>query len=607
MSDSFNYSLVRNEQGSYILRSTVETFNLQQITDKDIISFYQNFSSFSVFDTGLLPLDGTGILSIRSAGNHMQICVQHKPGTYYVNWGSHENDVAAKTYLVAQPYRIVIGDFVDGNLLGARMFYSPFPITHADMQLYHVNLPNINCRGYRGNGVGWICLYLKEDWSNIPFNEKVSRFIERCSGVETYNDANMSETDGPRFYQDQYEHDQDLTYLWDPAAWQQKTLNEGYEWTLDPELWIPIKVQSMDSQSKHFDIGEPLTLSKALLGNYQAYYTDDNIPKFYNIFARPDLSFKDDQIAKFVKKSFSMSAVQYQHNPLNNTISSSMKIRNENSSDTLQIDFTQNQDDEEELPVCDNCSEPFDSELTYDHNGNPVCFDCINESYIYIETIGEYYHESDDDIYYDSETQTYYHTNFDTVVCCNSCGTTHCKPGKDNITIINELEDGTTVCPSCIESYADSKSIPIYKCHCQSPTIYIDETLISIYTKKYIDVKYDFESDVTTFAPAKAVYCPACYLTKAVSSVVCPCGLLTSNSNLNKCVNTPVGSNQVNSACDSCIANIQLVDDFVAMGEFKPANEEQFKSSVENEVFQTSPCVIPISFTTSVESSDIQF
>ena len=43
MADSFNYALTLNDNGVYVLRSTVESFNLQQVTDKDIISFYQNF------------------------------------------------------------------------------------------------------------------------------------------------------------------------------------------------------------------------------------------------------------------------------------------------------------------------------------------------------------------------------------------------------------------------------------------------------------------------------------------------------------------------------------------------------------------------------------
>jgi len=90
MADSFNYALTLNDNGVYVLRSTVESFNLQQVTDKDIISFYQNFSNSAVFDTGLLPLDGTGVLAIRAAGNHMQITVQHKPGLYYINWGEYE-------------------------------------------------------------------------------------------------------------------------------------------------------------------------------------------------------------------------------------------------------------------------------------------------------------------------------------------------------------------------------------------------------------------------------------------------------------------------------------------------------------------------------------
>jgi hypothetical protein len=152
--NNINYSIT-NQDGALVMRSTVKSFNLDHVTDKDIVSFYRNFSSYAMFDTGLMPLSGTGVLAIRSAGNHTQITFQHEPQINHINWGANEGDRDAVTYTVAQPYRIWIGDLVDGNLYGARMFYSPYPITSPDQQLYHLNLPNTNCKGYRGNGVGW--------------------------------------------------------------------------------------------------------------------------------------------------------------------------------------------------------------------------------------------------------------------------------------------------------------------------------------------------------------------------------------------------------------------------------------------------------------------
>jgi len=80
MSDKVNYSIVNTEQGNISVRSTVKSFNLDHVTEKDIVSFYNHFSTFSAWDTGLLPVEGSGILSIRTAGIYTQFAYQHKPG-----------------------------------------------------------------------------------------------------------------------------------------------------------------------------------------------------------------------------------------------------------------------------------------------------------------------------------------------------------------------------------------------------------------------------------------------------------------------------------------------------------------------------------------------
>ena len=44
MSDTFKYSLIQNKEGNFVVESTIKSFNLDQITEKDIVSFYKNFS-----------------------------------------------------------------------------------------------------------------------------------------------------------------------------------------------------------------------------------------------------------------------------------------------------------------------------------------------------------------------------------------------------------------------------------------------------------------------------------------------------------------------------------------------------------------------------------
>lgn len=377
------YTFVQNE-GNLTFRSTVNSFGLDHVTDKDLVSFYTNFSSSAYIDTGLLPVDGSGILSIRSAGNHTQIAYQHKPSLYYINWGAHEGDRDAIKYHVAQPYRIVIGDLLNGNIYGARTFYSPVPITYPEAPLYHVNLPNINCRGYRGNGVGWICLYHSEDVTKYPFNEKVAKLIDRCSGTEAYNDANMSETDGPRFYRD---HKKPV-HLWDPHRWEEYSQSNGYEWTLDPDLWIPVLVQDMDNQDKHYDSGQPLTFVDAILGNYKCYYYDETIPKPVNTIARHDMTLSSSKVFDWFKQAYVSSREdQLSIDPY----SSSLTVR-ENQSLILPIFDSSDENEEEETWYCEDCEDtlPVSTTPNATYTSSYICDACF-ENYVFCENTQAYH------------------------------------------------------------------------------------------------------------------------------------------------------------------------------------------------------------------------
>ncbi len=224
------------------------------------------------FDTGWLP---PGLRSYTQSGNHAQIVIVAPPGVNRINWGRTEGDPECKQYLLAQPWRVIIADTIEGNLFGARMFYSPGPVNDIETPLYHQNVPNLNCRGYRGNGVGWVCLYHNENWDGWTLGQKMERIIERCSGSEAYNDANMDMTDGPRFYKDHGAP----SYIYDPKEWEKRTEKKGVEWTFDSSLWIPVLVASPDNQDQHHENGEPLTLKMAMDGKYNAYYGDKYHPK----------------------------------------------------------------------------------------------------------------------------------------------------------------------------------------------------------------------------------------------------------------------------------------------------------------------------------------
>lgn len=319
MGAKISYSIINKQDDSdkFVVRSSIEHSGLKTETDKDLFSFYLKFSEQSYMDTGLLPVEGSGVLSIRKALNHTQVAYQHAPGMYYINWGEYENDSNVRTYHVAQPYRIVIIDFLNDNLLGARTFYSPIPITYPQAPLYHTNLPNINCRGYSNQvSVGWICLYHTDDLTGYPFSERLIRSLERCSGVEAYNNSNMNETDGTRFYKEKLPHQY---ILHDPVSWEDHSQKNGYEWTLDPSLWIPVRVPHLDDQTKHDDSSQYiLTFADALHGNYKAYYYDNTVPKPVNAISRFDQVLPLQAISSSIKYAYSVAAVDNDHGAGNN-------------------------------------------------------------------------------------------------------------------------------------------------------------------------------------------------------------------------------------------------------------------------------------------------
>jgi hypothetical protein len=389
---------------------------------------------------------------------------------YYVNWGAYERDSDYTKYYLAQPYRIVVIDFLSDNLLGARTFYTVEPAIHSAVQLYHVNLPNINCRGYRGNGVGWICLYHNEDWSTLPFNERLNRALERCSGVEVYNDANMSETDGPRFYQ---EREMPL-YTWSPSKWEKKSTEEGWEWTLDSSNWIPIHVESRDSQGQHKENGIPLTLVDAIIGNYSSYYGDTYLPKPVNALTRSDLEINPIQVTDWFVKSYNSSKTTFSGL---DPYSASSQIREQNSvavPNLFDEDEEEIDEDSEDYIACTMTGEATPIEdCSKDHsyyNVNTgkcmkICSECISShEMVYAENTMQYYvpDHMGDSLYYDTHHDQYYDTNAIKTPWgnCSNCGGIHISPFPDKQLFLiweNQQEEHSSLCAFCIggENVAD--------------------------------------------------------------------------------------------------------------------------------------------------------
>ena len=538
--DKVTYTFVKQD-GNIAFRSKVESFSLDHVTEKDATSFFKNFSNFSALDTGLLPVDGTGLLALRKAGNHTQITYQHKPGMYYINWGAHEGDRNAKSYFVAQPYRIVIIDLVDDNLLGARTFYSPIPATHPGIHLYHVNLPNINCKGYRGNGVGWICLYHNADWSQLPFNERLARALERCSGIETYNDQNMSETDGPRFYQDHYKFNPDYSYLWSPADWEKKSQEEGFEWTLNPDIWIPIRVKSRDEQDRHYTHQDAieLTLADAIIGKYNAYYGDTYHPKPINALTNPSLNLESKQVLNWFVQAYNSSLTSYVGV---DTLQQSVKNR-EDIANTFQkplpLDEEYNEDDENEDSTCDGCGEGFDSDsLQYVEDCGDYCSHCLSNNFVYCENTESYLPTTSSDLYYDETVDNYFDLNgFGHYKVCDTCNALHGTNHYHNLNTFNKnyvpnvwnlqvseeepkCFQAESVCSTCI-SDATAYFVQCTDCGCNTPDIFNINVMQEMY---WIPVYFNVGESYPIYPNSWKPLCSTCASNKKYNHVNCVCG-----------------------------------------------------------------------------------
>jgi hypothetical protein len=548
-SNNIKYS-IESVDGNFVARSTVASFGLDHVTDKDISSYYRKISSQALFDTGLMPLNGTGVLAIRSAGNHTQIAFQHAPQMSYVNWGANEGDRNAVSYHLAQPYRIWIADLLNGNLYGARMFYSPYPITTPDSQLYHLNLPNTNCKGYRGNGVGWICLYHNEDWSNLSFNMKIQKLIERCSGVETYNDANMSETDGPRFYRENNKPE----YVYNPVLWEEKSLNEGVDWTLDPDLWLPVLVKDLDNQDRHYPDGQPLTFAMALLGKYNSYYNDENHPKLINAFARPDIEIPTHQVFNIFKSSYiTASENSDSYNQFNAAIEEKQKI----SETILTPSPLLTAPEDINSFTCYSCEDSFDEseQEKYSYGNTNYCEDCFNENFIYCDNTEDYLPSDHVNLLYIEHEQIWIDSSETTLKDCPRCESVHwiSEASNQSHPIYDYIDgDGNTesFCSCCLQDFLNDvlklevEQIHQYNCYCSCCQNWItkdipqlshifpsvealstttwDTSVFKIDQDKSIN---DVEINISDFKITQSYFCP----TDALKVSWCPSGYWTNN------------------------------------------------------------------------------
>jgi len=223
--------------------------NLEKAADTfsfPVAKLIENASALARIETGLLPVQGSGLVSYRAAAEHEQIVIQLEPGIYTVKWGQRERDVNAQLFSLAMPYRIIIADFYKNEFLGSRHFFSMTPAYSWDLQLYVTGFSNTNNLGYADTSIGWICHYHNNAGKECKnLSEKIDYVIDRESGLgEPYNYNNMSETDGPKFYS---KFMPTKTHFHNASHWANKTSKEGLDWVFDPSNFIPYSTIATDA------------------------------------------------------------------------------------------------------------------------------------------------------------------------------------------------------------------------------------------------------------------------------------------------------------------------------------------------------------------------
>lgn len=296
--NTVSYTIVDN-----VVKRTRSAGGTEHTDEVDAPTFLDMLGVHQPADTGFIPR----VLRRYSRARGVEtFLLELEPGINVIEVSQSEHSSKTR-YLCAQPWRIVSAMVQDNSLVGARMFYSPEPIMHPEQQLYSANVPNLNCYGYNGVSVGWLCLYHKENWKGWDLQQKIIRLVERCNGGEAYNYNNMSETDGLRLYQ---ENDKPK-FTWDFPAWEAKTEAEGLDWVFDPDLWIPLRVTSADDQAYHNPKGEPLTVDMVMNGKAVMYYfrANEQSPGVVAVQRRKDNlpSLTDDQTKAALDSSYNVA------------------------------------------------------------------------------------------------------------------------------------------------------------------------------------------------------------------------------------------------------------------------------------------------------------
>ena len=277
----------------------------------------------------------------------------------------------------------------------------------------------------------------------------------------------------------------------------------------------------------------------AMLGNYQAYYTDTYRPKSINALSRSDLKFDPTQITNWIARSHHASSLS---DTAYNSMEASKEIRMDFNTNIQPGGFDIDDEDENEdeddnmmtiaCPITGKTCHVDQNDHMVDSNGNAYCEPCFSENVAFCENTEEYIPINDPKVKWIDGQSIYVNTDHAEVEDCDNCGTTHIV--ESNSKFLYTSASGTQICKNCISSYVTNNfnpstdSLPgestVGNCAGCSTIVLIGDEWSHIFpSPKIISLKSDLENSESTIVVEKQTYCPNC----STQFVMCPTGHFT--------------------------------------------------------------------------------
>jgi hypothetical protein len=276
-----------------------------------------------------------------------------------------------------------------------------------------------------------------------------------------------------------------------------------------------------------------------MLGDYQAYYTDNYRPKSINSLSRSDLNFDSNNITLWIARSHHASLLADKaYNPMEASKEIRMDFNTNIQPGGFDIDDEDEEEEEEDTmmsiacPITGKVCHVDQDDHMVDTNGNAYCEPCFSENVAFCENTDEYIPINDPKVKWIDSQGIYVNTDHAEVENCDNCGTAHIV--ENNSKFLYTSSTGIQVCKDCISSYANknfnpsTESLPdgstVGNCVGCSATVLIGDNWSHIFpTPKTISLNFNSEGSEPEIVVDKQTYCCNC----STQFTMCPTGHFT--------------------------------------------------------------------------------